>query len=138
MSAPADETKQDESGPSESETELTCRQDKLIAALLAKPTQEAAAAKAKIPKSTMYRWLRDEAFLTRYRAAQRDLFAHAMARLQGATSEALETLREVMTDKASPAAARVTAARTVIDFARQHIETSELEARLAALEERTR
>ena len=53
----------------------------------------------------MYRWLRDEAFLTRYRAAQRDLFAHAMARLQGATSEALDTLREVMTDKQSPAAA---------------------------------
>lgn len=120
------------------ESELTCRQDKLIAALLAKPTQEAAAAKAKVPRSTMYRWLRDEAFLTRYRAAQRDLFAHAMARLQGATSEALDTLREVMTDKQSPAAARVTAARTVLDFARTHIETAELEARLAALEERTR
>lgn len=104
-----DETEIDEMGPLEAEAELSGRQEALIAALLSEPTQEAAALKAEV-------------------------FVHAMARLQGATGDALDTLRDVMTDTANPAAARVTAARTVLDFARQHIETAELEERLAALE----
>ena len=46
-----------------------------------------------------------------------------------------DTLREVaVSDPANPAAARVTAACTVLDFARQHVETAEIEERLAALE----
>lgn len=128
------DTEQDEMGPLEAEAELSGRQEMLIAALLSEPTQEAAAVKAEVARSTMYRWLREGSFQERYRAAQKALFVHAMARLQGATGDALDTLREVMSDPANPAAARVTAARTVLDFARQHIETAEIEERLAALE----
>ncbi len=105
-----DDTEQDEMGPLEAEAELSGRQESLIAALLSEPTQEAAALKADVARSTMYRWLREGSFQERYRAAQKALFAHAMARLQGATGDALDTLREVMSDPANPAAARVTAA----------------------------
>lgn len=128
------ETEQDKMAPLEAEAELTGRQEVLIAALLSEPTQEAAALKADVPRSTMYRWLREGSFQERYRAAQKHLFSHAMGRLQNTAGDALDTLREVMTDTTNPAAARVTAARTVLDFARQHIETAELEERLAALE----
>lgn len=128
------ETEQDDTGPLEAEEELTARQEALIAALLSEPTQEAAAESASVPRSTMYRWLREATFQARFRAAQKALFAHAMARLQGTAGDALDTLRDVMTDASNPAAARVTAARSILDFARQHIELTDIEERLAALE----
>lgn len=57
-----------------------------------------------------------------------------MRRLQGTTSEAVETLRSVMSDSDAPASAKVTAARTVLEFAKNNIELADLEERLKALE----
>ncbi len=132
------EMERDDLGPLEAEAELSARQEALIAALLSEPTQEAAADRAEVPRSTMYRWLREVTFAARYRDARRDLFTHQMGRLQKTTGIALDTLREVMEDPANPAAARVTAAKAILDLARQNIETADFEERLTALEEMQR
>jgi hypothetical protein len=58
-----------------------------------------------------------------------------MGHIQQATGEAAATLREIMNSNTAPETARVTAARTVLDFARQNINLQDLEDRLSALEQ---
>jgi hypothetical protein len=57
------------------------------------------------------------------------------ARLQQVSLEAVETLRDVQI-KGESEAARVSAARAVLEYAHRAIELENLEARLPALEER--
>ena len=59
---------------------LTSRQEALIAALLTEPTYAAAAIKAGVGKTTMYRWLHLPAFRKAYREARRELVEHAIGR----------------------------------------------------------
>jgi hypothetical protein len=65
------------------------REDAALAALLAEPTIEAAAATAGISKSTLLRWLAEPDFRTRYRDARRQVVEHAVSGLQQATGEAV-------------------------------------------------
>ena len=59
---------------------------------------------------------------------------HAIVQVQRATAEAVETLRAVMHDSESPASARVSAAKTILDTAIKAVELEDLEQRLTALE----
>jgi len=52
---------------------LTSKQEALIAALLTEPTYAAAAAKAGVGETTLYRWLQLPPFRTAYRQARREL-----------------------------------------------------------------
>lgn len=114
---------------------ITPIQERAIAALLAHRTQIDAAESISLPVQTLRRWLRyDTIFKAAYREAQRDLYDHARATLQDATSDAVKTLRAVMTNEDAPETARVTAARLVIELNRQHIDSHDLEERIAALE----
>ncbi|MBI5493753.1 MAG: hypothetical protein HY904_01935 [Deltaproteobacteria bacterium] len=103
-------------------------------ALLESPTLNAAAAKAGCSKATLRRGLAEEAFLAAYRAARRELMGHTAARLQASAAEALDALRAIIADADAPAAARVTAARTVLEMATRTAETEELSERVAKLE----
>ena len=58
----------------------------------------------------------------------------AIAQIQNGLSSAVKTLSDIMEDKESPASARVTAARSMIDMAIRAIEIEELDARLTVLE----
>ena len=107
-------TRSDDSRPQE---ELSAKQDRLILALLTAPTQDAAAQEAGVHRATMYQWLRCPEFQTKFRAAQEDLYTHAIARIQSAASEAVDTLRGIMADDTAPHAARVTSAKTILDQA---------------------
>jgi hypothetical protein len=71
---------------------LTSKQEALIAALLTEPNHGAAAAKAGVGKTTLYRWLRLPGFRTAYRRARRELVEGAIGRIQAATGQAVETL----------------------------------------------
>lgn len=107
--------------------------EKLIAALLCSPTIEAAAEVAGISYSTAKRWLRDPDFAEQYRQARRSSMDVATAQLQQAVAESVETLREIQTSGESEAA-RVSAARTIIDNALRSRELEDISARLDALE----
>ena len=114
---------------------LTPKQEKAITALLAQPTIEAAAASLGINPATVHRWLQEPAFVEAYRSARRDAVGQAVTRLQQVSGGAVAVLVQVMADKATPAATRVNAAKTVLEFSFRAVELEDLAERIAALEQ---
>jgi phage terminase small subunit len=117
---------------------LTRKQEALISALLTAPSLAAAAQQAGLSEVTAWRWLKDATFQAAYREARRAVVQHAIAQVQQATGEAVETLRAVMQDADAPASAKVSAAKTILDTAVKAVELEDLEARIAALEQQAR
>jgi hypothetical protein len=70
----------------------------LIAALLSEPSYAAAAAKAGVAETTVYRWMHLPGFRTAYRLARRELVERAIGRVQAATGQAVETLVTIARD----------------------------------------
>lgn len=110
------------------------RKEAAIIGLLLEPSFEKAAKRAGISESTLWRWLRTDDFQTAYREARRETVSQAIGALQKASSEAVEALREIMQDKEAPATARVSAARSILEFAIKGMEIEDILARLEALE----
>ncbi len=118
-------------------SQITHKQERVIAALLSAPSQAEAAEQAKVSQSTIERWLRDNnGFKKAYGDARRRLVEQAIGRLQQATNEAVDTLRKVMADVKAPATSRVSAAKAVLDTSLKTMELQELETRMLALERR--
>ncbi len=99
-------------------------------------TCRSSALRARIVASTLWRWMQQPAFREAYRRARREAVEQARARLQQASGEAVEAMRDVMNDQDAPHASRVPAARTELDMAMQATSEEEIEKRLAALEAR--
>ncbi len=114
---------------------LNPQQHQAVLALLEYPTVKEAASSVGIHKATLYKWLGQPGFGRAYREARREAVTRATARLQQLTGEAAEVLREVMNDKAQQGAARVGAARLVLDYAARMTEAEDLAVRVEALEE---
>jgi hypothetical protein len=117
-----------------SDRKLTPKQERIIAELLSHPTMKDACAAAGVSQSTLWRWLQDRDFHTAYMTARRDTVSHAVARLQSAASEAVDTLREVLKDNATIATARVSAAKAILDYSLKAIELEDLAQRVEELE----
>ena len=108
--------------------------EKAITGLMTQPTLLKAATFAGISENTLLRWLQVEEFAERYAWAKREALKQAMAQLQQASSEAVAALREVCSDQDVNPAARVSAARTILEMAVKTYETEEIETRLDDLE----
>jgi hypothetical protein len=113
---------------------LSRKQDQVITALVTCASITEAAAQCGLADVTLRRWLKQEPFQSAYRDARRAIVQHAITQVQQATGEAVETLRSVMQDSESPASARVSAAKTILETALKGIEIDDLEVRMAALE----
>jgi hypothetical protein len=113
---------------------ISRKQDTAIGALLSRPTISAAAESVGIGESTLRRWLKDRDFLAAYRAARREAVSQAVGHLQGACSVAVLALTDISQDVNSPASARVSAARTVLDLALKGVELEDLAVRVEELE----
>src|SRR5215203_6322544 len=96
--------------------ELTPRQEEAIAALLTCASVQEAARRAQIGRTTLYRWLKDEIFLTAYHEARRQAMTWIPGRLQRLAGKAIHTLEHILDDPEAPAPARVSAARTLLEF----------------------
>lgn len=107
---------------------------KAISGLLTLFTVKEAAQEAKISEVTLYRWMRNETFQAAYRDARKEAVKQAIANLQRISSEAVNTLRSIMTDNDAPPSSRVAAARTVIEQSIRAIEFEELEQRITVIE----
>lgn len=114
--------------------ELDAKQEAALVALLACPTVREAAKKAKVGETTFWRWMQLPAFQSRYRAARRNLVESAIAQLQRDATVAVRVLREVAEDAEAPAAARVTAARTILEQSISAVELTDLMERVEQLE----
>jgi hypothetical protein len=77
---------------------LTSKQESVIAALLTEPNYAAAAAKAGVGQTTLYRWLHLPAFRAAYRQARREVVEFAIGRTQAGSGQAVETLLDVARD----------------------------------------
>jgi hypothetical protein len=115
-------------------TALTARQYNAIAALMSEPNVRKACEVAGIPERTVYKWLKDRAFVEEYRAARRIAVQAAIGRLQQVSGAAVAVLVNIMADSHKPAPARIAAASKVLDLAIKAVELEDLEARLQALE----
>lgn len=113
---------------------LTSKHESAVAALLSERTIEAAAHRVGISESTLIRWLKTESFSEAYRAARREVVTQAIAQIQRATGQAVETLLEVAGDTTAPASSRVSAARAILDTSLRAVEIEDLGARVEALE----
>ena len=113
---------------------ISRKQDTAIGALLSRPTISAAAESVGIGESTLRRWLKDRDFLAAYRAARREAVSQAVGHLQGACSVAVLALTDISQDVNSPASARVSAARTVLELALKGVELEDLAVRVEELE----
>jgi hypothetical protein len=115
---------------------LTPRQRRAIAALLAEKNILEAAKKAGVGERTLHRWLDgDSGFQAELKAAERSAIDAAIRRLADLTGEAVSTLREVMGDKTASAGSRVQAASVALARFGELKELSELEARITSIEQ---
>ena len=96
--------------------ELTPRQEEAIAALLTCASVQEAARRVQIGRTTLYRWLKDEIFLTAYHEARRQAMTWIPGRLQRLAGKAIHTLEHILDDPEAPAPARVSAAKTLLEF----------------------
>lgn len=107
----------------------------LIAALAGGATAKEAADLAGVGERTVVRRQGDPAFRQRVEAAQREMLATATTNLAGASVEAVETLRKLLRGSMPPAV-KLGASRAILELGAKLREAQELEARIAALEER--
>ena len=115
---------------------LSPRQEQAIIALLNEPTVKQAAATSNIGERTIYKWLRNAAFVREYMRARRQAFSQAVSLTQRYAPMAVQTLGKIMVDASAPHAARVSAAACLLKFSRDSLELDDLAARLETIEEK--
>jgi hypothetical protein len=107
------------------------KQEQAVAALLSEPTITAAAARAGVSEVTLSRWLKEPSFVAAYRAARRGLVEQALARLQGAAGEAVDTLKANL--RAEKAADQNRAAVAILEQCLRYSEAADLAAEIEDL-----
>lgn len=120
--------------PTDSIDGLSPQETAAIAALMTAPSIEQTAAQVGIHERTLRRWLSKDHFKRALRAEQRAFMACVTARLQQSASKAIDTLEAIMEQSDAPAAARVTAARTLLELAHERIDMEDLADRIEAIE----
>jgi transposase len=115
-------------------TELTTRQQRTIAALLAARNVREAAKQVKVPERTVYTWLAEPAFRAALYEAEGHLIDAATRRLLHHQDVALTVILTIMADRDNPAGVRLRAAQSVLEQLLKLRELRNVEQRLTALE----
>lgn len=114
---------------------LTKKQEQGILALITSATTKDAALVCGVSEVTLWRWLQVEEFQQAYTTARREAVRLAIARLQQTSGEAVDVLRDVMKDTTVAPAARVSAAKSILEMSIKAIELEDMAERLAQLEQ---
>jgi hypothetical protein len=107
--------------------------DVLVVALACGATIDTAAQRAGVAVRTVNRRLKDPDFQKRLAEVRTDMVKRATGVLTAAALEAVKTLMDLQ-KAATPAAVRLGAARTILEFGIKLREATEMEERIAALE----
>lgn len=91
--------------------------EQLCLALLSCPTINAAAARVGITRVTAWRIMSSDDFATQMQAIRGQVLQGALAALTARATEAVSALARVIDDPTAPAAARVAAARAILEYA---------------------
>lgn len=116
--------------------ELSRNQTKALAALLSHPSVATAAQACGLSERTLFNYLADQDFKAELRRRQGKILAATTAALVGLSSQAVETLLEVMNDPGATPATRRKAAQSWLYQARQAVTLTDLADRVEALEEK--
>lgn len=115
-------------------TDLSERQVRAIAAIMAGETIARAAKKASAGKRTIYTWMKDPAFAAALREARSKAMTEAISALAGLAGAAVSVLREALKAKDTEADLRVRTAKIALDSLMRAHSTIDVEERLAAIE----
>jgi len=96
---------------------LSPGQEKALIALLASGSIREASKAAEVSEATLYRYLKEQAFIAAYREHRRQGLEVAIRKLETLTGEAVETLREVMNNTENTASQRIYASKVILEFA---------------------
>lgn len=113
---------------------MTPKQNKVLAALLTSPSKAAAAQAAGISSRTLRDYLADPSFQTEYKRAFAGLVEDATRQAQQAIAPALSTLREIVESEDENAQARISAARSILEYSVKLTEQTDILTRLDELE----
>lgn len=129
----------DNSGESPVQTDgagdLSAKQELALRAVLSQPTLKDAAAAAGVSEATLWRYKQDPVFSRRLREARRQAVDHTALLIQGWSGDAAAVLHDVMMDRETPAAVRVSASRAMLDYLFRAVEMDELRQQLDDLAE---
>ena len=117
---------------------MTIKKERALQALLTSRTRTEAARKIGISENTMRSYFADAEFAERYKAAFDDLFEDATREAQQTVTVALSTLRGLAEDSEQTPGVRVSASRSLLEYALKLTEQRELLSRIVALEEELR
>ena len=113
---------------------LTRKTEAAIGALLASSSIPEAARACGVAERTLRTWMNRPDFLEAYDQARRQVLDQVLAHLQASAGEALDALLAVCRDPEARPAARVAAARAVLDLSVKVRSEEDFEKRLRALE----
>ncbi len=115
-------------------TTLTSRQQQAIQAILATGDVTITAQSVGVNRATLYRWMKQPAFVQAVHAAEADAVEDLSRMLVRLGRTAVATLARAMTDPSTPAATKVRAADATLSRSLQLRELATLEQRVSALE----
>lgn len=98
---------------------LTTQQEAAIASLLTGATLAKAAEAAGVDRTTLWRWLKtDAAFVAEHNRARKEQRDAAQLEVRSLTSQAVSTIRDLMTNADAPPAIRLKAALAVLEVSK--------------------
>ena len=106
----------------------------LIACLLEFPTIEAAASAAGVSRRTVERRMDDPNFLQAYDEARRQLVSCATGRIAARIGRAVDALGEILDNAEVPPAAKISAARAILEYGLKYGELVDVTRRVDRLE----
>lgn len=110
------------------------RHEKVIAALLATSTREEAAEKLGINSRTIRRYFDEPEFLELYNEAAKAIISNSTEQIQKSLSPAISTLKAIVEDDSANIHARVSAARSLLEYGIRLTEINDIGKRLDTLE----
>ncbi len=114
---------------------MTPKMQKALLALLTSSTREKAAAAAGITSKTLRGYLANPEFQLEYKKAFGNMVEDATRQSQQALAPALATLREIVEDREENTQARISAARSVLEYSLKMTEQTDILTRLQELED---
>lgn len=112
---------------------LDRKQEQAVAALLSEATVKGAATACGISEVSLWRWMKLPEFAAEYRASRRAVVERAVAALQSASGEAVETLRRNL--NCEQASVQVRSAQLIVEQSIKGIELIDLQERIERLEQ---
>jgi hypothetical protein len=115
-----------------SKAKLTARQLKAIPHIVSSPTYTEGCKKAKINKTTLYKWLKEPEFKAELDWQRNEIAAEALGVLSQGLTKAVEAIVSLLDTKDDRL--KRLAAKDVIDFIIRHKENEDLDKRLTEVE----